>query len=102
MGRTRSFLPSPMALLTRVLQVDAKAISTIHISPEMLLMMLETASGLSPVCSMKRKKMNQVEIERKFCIMVQPETENIDFIVSHDKLAALFKAYFSVSQDFEV
>ena len=91
-----------MALLTSVLHVDAKAIRTIHIRPEIFLIILDTARALSPVCSINRKKMNQVEMERKFWTIVQPETENIDLIVSHDALEGLFKPYFSVSQRFEV
>ena len=48
---TLSSLPAPIMLLTSVLQVDEKAASIIHNSPDIPRTMLEIASDRSPRCS---------------------------------------------------
>ena len=54
--------------------VEAKAESTIHISPEVLRRMFDAAMAFCPVCSMKMKKISQVKMEKKLCIIVQSDT----------------------------
>ena len=52
--------------------------------------------------SINSKKINQVEMEMKFWIIVHPDTENRDFIVRQDALAGLSRPNFFVSQCLEV
>ena len=80
-GLTRAESPLPTALLTMVLPVEAKAISIIHTSPEMLRTMFETASARSPVCSMKRKKANHVPMLTKLCTIFHTATFQMGRIV---------------------
>ena len=72
---------APIRLLTNEPQVEANAIVIINGMPETLRMILVMASARSPRCSTTRKNIKQVDMDGRFCIIVQKDTPNIAFSV---------------------
>ena len=86
--------PAPIRLLINVLVVEAKAITVMKGIADTLRIILVMASERSPRCSTAMKNKNQVDMDRKFCIIVHKDTFRMRFNIPHWMPEKWFKPYF--------